>query len=398
MLSKKRCVAMLLAGGQGSRLYPLTKNIAKPAVPFGARYRIIDFSLSNCVNSGIDTVGVLTQYLPLQLNDYLGRGVPWDLNLAHGGLHILPPYQAAKGGDWFKGTANAIYQNRRFIRNFDPDYILVLSGDHIYKMDYSIMLEEHMEHAADCTIAVIDVPLEEAGRFGIMNTDEHGRILEFEEKPAHPKSTQASMGVYIFNTRKLMQYLEADDANPDSSNDFGKDVIPVMLADHQRMFAYLYKGYWRDVGTLQSYWSANMDVVHDVLPLNDPGWRIYYRHSYDHPQYVGPAAHVTQSICGDGNEVYGTVEGSVLFNNITIEEGAEVKDSIIMSNTVIRKGSRVEYTIIDTDAKVAENARIGGAVGSGAPAVIASGVTVGEGAAVPGGAIVTADMEKEAQK
>ena len=242
-MMKKKCVAMLLAGGQGSRLMPLTRAIAKPAVPFGARYRIIDFPLSNCTNSGIDTVGVLTQYQPLDLNDYLGTGVPWDMNLRIGGLHILPPYQREDGSDWFKGTANAIYQNIGFIRRYDPDYVLILSGDHIYKMNYDRMLQEHIQNKADCTIAVIDVPMEEASRFGIMNTDDKGRIYEFEEKPAHPKSTQASMGVYIFSTDKLIQYLEADEADPRSSNDFGKDIIPKMLADECRLFAYLYKGY-----------------------------------------------------------------------------------------------------------------------------------------------------------
>ena len=356
-ITKKKCVAMLLAGGQGSRLAPLTSSVAKPAVSFGARYKIIDFSLSNCVNSGIDTVGVLTQYQPLELNDYLGTGVTWDLNLRFGGLHILPPYQAAKGGDWFKGTANAIYQNINFLKIYDPDYVLVLSGDHIYKMDYSIMLKEHIENDADCTIAVIDVPLNEASRFGIMSTDKAGRITEFAEKPAEPKSTQASMGVYIFNTDTLIKYLVADEADPNSSNDFGKNVIPAMLNSGERLFSYLYKGYWRDVGTLGSYWEANMDAIGEVpnLNLNDPNWKIFYRHSYNPPQYLGVDADVTSSICGDGNRIDGKVKGSVLFNNVTIEKGARVTDSIIMSDCVIRKGASVEYAIIDTGAEICEN-------------------------------------------
>ena len=370
---------MLLAGGQGSRLAPLTNHIAKPAVPFGARYRIIDFSLSNCVNSGIDTVGVLTQYQPLELNDYLGTGSPWDLDLRFGGLHILPPYQAKQGGDWFKGTANAIYQNLTFIKQYDPEYVLILSGDHIYKMDYSIMLEEHIANDADCTIAVIDVPLEEASRFGIMSTDDKGRITEFAEKPEHPKSTQASMGVYIFSTDALVKYLEEDEADPDSENDFGKNVIPAMLNDGRRLFAHLFKGYWRDVGTLSSYWAANMDALGEFpeLVLNDPGWRIYYRHSFNFPQYLGDNAEVTHSITGAGNGVYGKVEDSVLFNNTIIEEGAVIKDSIVLSDCIIRKGARVEYAILDNDAEICEGVTVCGDK-SGDPIVIDKGEKVTE--------------------
>ena len=369
---------MLLAGGQGSRLAPLTQFVAKPAVPFGGRYRIIDFSLSNCVNSGIDTVGVLTQYQPLELNDYLGTGDPWDLNLNYGGLHILPPYQAAKGGDWFKGTANAIYQNQKFISNYDPDYVLVLSGDHIYKMNYEIMLQEHIDNGADCTIAVMDVPLEEASRFGIMSCDEKGQITEFAEKPAKPKSTLASMGVYIFNTDKLAKYLQADEDNPDSDNDFGKNVIPAMLAGGEKMFAYLYKGYWRDVGTLSSYWSANMDTLGEdpVLWLNDDGWRIYYRHGFQSPQYVGKHAKLTNCNCGSGNEIDGTVSDSVLGSNIVIEEGAVVKDSVIMSHVTIEKGAVVEYAIIDHDAHICAGAKVGGDKETTELTVIAANETV----------------------
>ena len=379
MLSTKKCVAMLLAGGQGSRLAPLTNYIAKPAVPFGARYRIIDFSLSNCVNSGIDTVGVLTQYQPLELNDYLGTGSPWDLDLRFGGLHILPPYQAAKGGDWFKGTANAIYQNIKFIKRYDPEYVLILSGDHIYKMDYAIMLEEHIKNEADCTIAVIDVPIEEASRFGIMTTDPDGRVTEFAEKPEHPNSTQASMGVYIFSTDALIKYLEQDEADPESENDFGKNVIPAMLNDGKRMFAYLYSGYWRDVGTLSSFWETNMDALGEFpeLVLNDPGWKIYYRHSFNHPQYAGEKADITHSICGSGNEINGRINESVIFNNITVEEDADVTGSIIMSDCVIGKGAKVDYAIVDSEAKIAEGVTIKGDR-SGQPLVIEHGKTVTE--------------------
>ena len=378
MLSTKKCVAMLLAGGQGSRLAPLTNYIAKPAVPFGARYRIIDFSLSNCVNSGIDTVGVLTQYQPLELNDYLGTGGPWDLDLKFGGLHILPPYQAAKGGDWFKGTANAIYQNKKFISNYNPDYIVVLSGDHIYKMNYDIMLQEHIDNGADCTIAVMDVPLEEASRFGIMSTDETGRITEFAENPAHPKSTLASMGVYVFSTDKLFKYLEEDEQNPDSENDFGKNVIPLMLAGGEKLHAYLYKGYWRDVGTLSSYWSANMDTLGDdpVLWLNDDGWRIYYRHDFQYPTYLGEHASLHNCNCAAGNEIDGQVSDSVLGSNITIEEGAVVKDCVIMNNVVIEKGASVEYAIIDRDVRICAGAKVGGDKEQTELTVIAAGTTV----------------------
>lgn len=393
MTRKKQCIAMLLAGGQGSRLAPLTANIAKPAVNFGSRYRIIDFSLSNCVNSGIDTVGVLTQYQPMELNDYLGTGSPWDLDIRFGGLHVLPPYQAVKGGDWFKGTANAIYQNIRFIKRYDPDYVLILSGDHIYKMDYSIMLKEHIDNDADCTIAVIDVPIEEASRFGIMNTDSRGRILEFEEKPPHPKSTQASMGVYIFKTDKLIRYLEMDEADPDSSNDFGKNVIPAMLRDGQRMFAYLYKGYWRDVGTLKSFWEANMDAIGDdpELRLNDPGWKIFFRHSFNRPQYAGPGAQIRRSICGDGNDLYGSVYHSVLFNKINMHSGASVRDSIIMSGVQLMEDCCVDHAIVDRGAKIGKGAVIGESGKESELAVIARGVEIGPGAVVKPGEIVTED-------
>ncbi len=393
---KKKIVAMLLAGGQGSRLAPLTTHIAKPAVPFGSRYRIIDFSISNCVNSDIDTVGVLTQYQPLELNDYLGTGNAWGLNLSFGGLHVLPPYQAAKGGDWFKGTANAIYQNLKFIKRYDPDYVLILSGDHIYKMNYDLMLDQHIANNADCTIAVIDVPLEEASRFGIMNTDNTGRILEFEEKPPQPKSTLASMGVYIFSTAALEKYLTEDEADPNSENDFGKNVIPAMLRDGKRMFAYLYKGYWRDVGTLSSYWAANMDTLGDLpeLWLNDPGWKIYYKHSFNHPQYLGEDAEVTRSICGDGSEIDGKVDRSVIFNNLRICSGASIHDSIMMSDCVVKSGAKVDYAIVDKGAVIDEGAQIGGSRDDGAElTVIGRGVHIGKNVKIEAGQIITEDVE-----
>ncbi len=398
-MNKKQCVAMLLAGGQGSRLMPLTDDTAKPAVPFGSRYRIIDFPLSNCINSGIDTVGVLTQYQPLELNDYLGTGDPWDMNLRYGGLHVLPPYQASQGADWFKGTANAIYQNIRFIERYDPDYVLILSGDHIYKMNYEMMLEEHIANEADCTIAVIDVPLEEASRFGIMNTDKTGRVIEFEEKPAHPKSTLASMGVYIFTKDKLVKYLKEDEADPNSNNDFGKNIIPKMLADNQRMFSYLYKGYWRDVGTLDSFWAANMDVIgmdpeeEEKLILNDDGWKISYRHGYNHPQFIRGDAKLSNSVIGDGCDLSGDVEHSVLFGNVTIEDGAVVKDSVIMDDVVIKSGAVVEYAIVDCNVCVGENAKVGGPLGEGKLTVVAKDVNVADGAVVSQGSIIEQDVK-----
>ena len=391
MINKKKCVAMLLAGGQGSRLAPLTTHIAKPAVPFGARYRIIDFSLSNCVNSGIDTVGVLTQYQPLELNDYLGNGNAWDMNLRFGGLHVLPPYQAAHGADWFKGTANAIYQNINFIKRYDPDYVLILSGDHIYKMDYSIMLQEHIDNNADATIAVIDVPLEEASRFGIMSTDAEGRITEFAEKPKVPKSTQASMGVYIFSTDALIRYLEEDEKDPNSQNDFGKNIIPNMLKDGCRLYAYLFSGYWRDVGTLSSFWATNMDAIGDMpdLWLNDPDWRIYYRHSFNPPQYLGEEADVTSSICGDGNYIRGKINSSVIVNNVTLSVGSEVHDSIVMSNCAIKKGAKIDYAIIDSGAVIGEGAVIGGPKETSELTVIGKDVVISAGAVVKAGEVVT---------
>lgn len=361
MYRKKECVAMLLAGGQGSRLYVLTKNVAKPAVPFGGKYRIIDFPLSNCINSGIDTVGVLTQYQPMVLNEYIGNGQPWDLDKMHGGVHVLPPYQTAAGASWYEGTANAIYQNMAFIERYDPEYVIVLGGDHIYKMDYSKMLDYHIANNADSTIAVIDVPRSEASRFGIMTCDEEGRIVDFTEKPKEPKSTLASMGIYVFSWEKLRKYLiENENANT-GSKDFGKDIIPAMLANDERLFAYEFEGYWKDVGTLDSLWEANMDLLSPNVPLNlyDPNWKVYSRHNNMPPQYIGKNAHVENSMITEGSVVDGTVDFSIISSGVTIEEGASVKYSIVMPGTTIKKNAVVEYAIIGENCVVESDAMIG---------------------------------------
>ncbi|MBQ7010023.1 MAG: glucose-1-phosphate adenylyltransferase [Ruminococcus sp.] len=361
MLKKKETVAMLLAGGQGSRLYTLTEGIAKPAVLFGGKYRIIDFPLSNCINSGIDTVGVLTQYQPLVLNEYIGNGQPWDLDRVNGGVTVLPPYQANKKADWYKGTANAIYQNLNFIARYDPDYVVILSGDHIYKMDYNKMLEFHKQKGADATIAVLEVSLEEASRFGIMNTDEDNRIYEFEEKPPKPKSTKASMGIYIFSKEKLFKYLIEDEANPNSSNDFGKNIIPAMLNAGEKLYAYPFSGYWKDVGTLSSLWEANMDLIGSdpVFDLSDSKRRIFSRNNAQPPQYIGPEAKVVNAIITEGCEIYGIVENSVLFNSVKIAKGAYIKDSVIMSNVEIGEGAQIKYSIIDSDTKIGAGSSVG---------------------------------------
>ena len=405
MFRKQECVAMLLAGGQGSRLYALTRRIAKPAVPYGGKYRIIDFPLSNCVNSGIETVGVLTQYQPLELNDYIGSGQPWDLDRMDAGVHVLPPYQRNKGGDWYKGTANAIYQNINFIERYDPEYVLVLSGDHIYKMDYSKMLAAHKANNADCTIAVLDVPKEEASRFGILNTREDDSIYEFDEKPAHPKSTLASMGIYIFSWKKLRQYLIADEEDPHSQNDFGKNVLPAMLEGGERMFAYRFEGYWKDVGTIESLWEANLDLLnpHVPLDLSDPTWKIYSRTPGMPPHYLAPTAQVQNSILAEGCSVSGKVEYSVIFSGVTIEEGAEIVDSILMPGTVVRRGARVQYAILAENTEIGENARVGESPEECADlthwgvAVVASGIRVGTGAVVQAKAMVESDIPENGE-
>ena len=359
--TKKECVAMLLAGGQGSRLYALTHDMAKPAVPYGGKYRIIDFPLSNCVNSGIDTVGVLTQYQPLALHDYIGNGQPWDLDKLNGGAHCLPPYQTALGAEWYKGTANAIYQNIPFIDRYDPDYVVMLSGDHIYKMDYNKMLQFHKEKGAVATIAVQDVPLEEASRFGIMITDDDSNIIDFEEKPKNPRSTFASMGIYIFSWKELRQYLIDNENNPDEDKDFGKAIIPNMLKANEKMVAYMFEGYWKDVGTLDSLWEANMDLLNPNIPIDlyDPEWKMYSKNPIMPPQYIGPDAVIENSMVTDGCVVDGTVDFSVIYEGVTIEKGATVTDSIIMPGSVIKSGAVVEYAIVGENCVVGEGAQIG---------------------------------------
>lgn len=358
---KKEIVAMLLAGGQGSRLYALTQDMAKPAVPYGGKYRIIDFPLSNCINSGIDTVGVLTQYQPLVLSEYIGNGQPWDLNRTHGGVHVLPPYETASGKSWYAGTANAIYQNMSFVDRYNPEYVAILSGDHIYKMDYSEMLEFHKKHNADATIAVLEVPWEEASRFGIMSVDENDVITEFAEKPKEPKSNLASMGVYIFSWKALKQYLIANEKDESATKDFGKNIIPDMLSDKCKMVAYHFSHYWKDVGTIDSLWEANMDCLDPNVPLNlyDNNWKIYSRNPVMPPHYAGPASKIENSMVAEGCNIYGTVDFSILFSGVTVEEGAVVRDSIIMPNTVIKKDAVIEYSIVGEDCTIGEGAHIG---------------------------------------
>ncbi|MBE6572001.1 MAG: glucose-1-phosphate adenylyltransferase [Ruminococcaceae bacterium] len=391
MFKKKECVAMLLAGGQGSRLYALTEKVAKPAVSFGGKYRIIDFPLSNCVNSGIDTVGVLTQYQPLVLNEYIGNGQPWDLDRTYGGVKILPPYQGKKKADWYSGTANAIYQNMNFINRYNPEYVLILSGDHIYQMQYDAMLAYHKQMNADCTIAVIDVPIEEASRFGIMSADEEGKIFKFAEKPKNPDSTLASMGIYIFNRDKLEKYLEDDENDPNSSKDFGKNIIPAMLAAGERMYAYPFSGYWKDVGTIDSLWEANMDLLRDdcTLSLSNKQRRVFSRTNAEPPQFIGEGAKVANSLVTEGCEIYGTVENSVLFGGVIVENGAHVKDSVVMSGVVVKKGATVDYSIIDSGATIGAGASVGkdkasakGITVIGADLDIAAGTVVEDGAMV----------------
>lgn len=390
MYPKQEVVAMLLAGGQGSRLGVLTQKIAKPAVPYGGKYRIIDFPLSNCVNSGIEAVGVLTQYQPLVLNEYIGNGQPWDLDGMNGGVQILSPYQQSGGADWYSGTANAIYQNMNYIERYDPNYVVILSGDHIYKMDYSKMVAFHKENNADCTIAVIDVPLAEASRFGILNTNPDNSIYEFDEKPKVPKSTKASMGIYVFSWDKLRKYLTADAENPNSSNDFGKDILPKMLDDGQRMFAYQFSGYWKDVGTIDSLWESNMDLLDPnvTLDLSDESWKIYSRNPVVAPHYISSGAVVQNSLIADGCNVCGEVDFSVLFSNVSVSSKAVVKDSILMPGAVIEEGAVVQYAIISENAVIGKNAVVGARPedienkDDWGIAVVGDNITIGEGVKV----------------
>ena len=396
----KECIAMLLAGGHGSRLYALTQDVAKPAVPYGGKYRIIDFPLSNCINSGIDTVGVLTQYQPLELNAYIGDGRPWDLDRENGGVHILPPYQTSKHSDWYLGTANAIYQNINFISRYSPEYVLVLSGDHIYKMNYAKMLDAHKRTGADCTISVYEVPLAEASRFGILNTNPDGSVYEFEEKPKKPKSTLASMGIYIFSWDKLREYLIRDSLDPKSENDFGKNVIPDMLAGGCRLFTYRFEGYWKDVGTIESLWDANMDLIAGNVPFDiwDESWKIYSRNPAMPPHYIAENAFVQNSIVTEGDVIYGNVDFSVLFAGVTVEAGAKVVGSIVMPGCTIGRGAQVQYAILAEGVRVGEGAAVGAPPGENSGddwsvAVIGSDSVIAAGETVPAGAMIYADTK-----
>ena len=402
MAKNNECIAMLLAGGQGSRLGVLTKNIAKPAVPYGGKYRIIDFPLSNCVNSGIYTVGVLTQYQPLELNDYIGNGGPWDLDRANGGVHILSPYQQIKGTEWYKGTANAIYQNIQFIDRYNPEYVAILSGDHIYKMDYAKMLQFHKEKNAACTIAMLEVPWEEASRFGLMFVDDDGRITAFEEKPKNPKSNKASMGVYMFTWEKLRKYLIEDEADSDSSNDFGKNVIPAMHEAGERLYAYGFDGYWKDVGTIDSLWEANLDLLNPKanIDLSDQSWKIYGRSAVSAPQYVSETAVIENSIVAEGCEVEGKIDYSVLFSNVTVEEGAFVDYSIVMPGAVIKKGAVVQYAMVAENSVIEEGAVVGENpekctdLENWGVSVVGAGVTVGKKATVKAKSMISEDVKE----
>ena len=401
MAHKANIVAMLLAGGQGSRLGVHTKSIAKPAVPYGGNYRIIDFPLSNCVNSGIYTVGVLTQYQPLELNDYIGNGQPWDLDRQNGGVHVLSPYEAIGSKEWYKGTANAIYQNINFIEKYDPEYVVVLSGDHIYKMNYAKMVDFHEKNKADCTIAVLEVPWEEASRFGILATDESNKIYEFAEKPAEPKSNKASMGVYVFSWDKLKKYLIQDENTPGSANDFGKNIIPTMLDAGERMFAFPFEGYWKDVGTIDSLWEANLDIINPnvELDLSDTSWRIYSRNPVSPPHYIGKRAKVELSSVSEGCEIEGNVDYSVISSNVKIEEDADIRYSVIMPGAIIKKGAKVYYSIVAEDAVVEEGAQVGEIPElldnpeDWGVAVIGAGAAVKGGTKIEPGAMIEAGKE-----
>lgn len=386
---KKEMIAMLLAGGQGSRLGVLTDRVAKPAVEFGGKYRIIDFPLSNCINSGVDTVGVLTQYQPLRLNSHIGIGIPWDLDRNVGGVTILPPYEKSDSSEWYTGTANAIYQNMAYMESMHPDYVLILSGDHIYKMDYEVMLDFHRANHADVTIACMPVPIEEASRFGVMITDGNGRITDFEEKPAHPRSNLASMGIYIFSWNTLKESLIA--LRDQNGCDFGKHILPWCRDRGQRLFAYEFNGYWKDVGTLGSFWEANMELI-DIIPefnLYEEFWKIYTNGEIIRPQYVSENGVVDRCIIGEGSEIYGEVHDSVIGAGVTIGRGAVVRNSIIMRGTVIGDGAQVDKAIIAEEVRIGNNVRIG--VGEEAPNVWKPQIygwgltTIGEGSVVPDG-------------
>lgn len=394
----KEIVAMLLAGGQGSRLYALTQKLAKPAVPFGGKYRIIDFPISNCVNSGIDTVGVLTQYQPFVLNEYIGNGQPWDLDRLNGGIHVLPPYQRANGSDWYKGTANAIYQNISFIERYDPEYVIILSGDQICKQDYADFLRFHKEKNAEFSVAVREVPWDEASRFGIMVADDDDRISEFQEKPKEPKSNLASMGIYIFNWDVLRKYLEEDEADPESENDFGNNIIPNLLRDSRRMYAYHFNGYWKDVGTISSLWEANMEVLdpeHSGINLFDDDWKIYSRNAGMTGHKIGADAVIDNSMITDGCLVDGEVSHSILYSGVKVAKGAVVKDAVIMGGSIIKEGAVVEHCIVAENAIIDENAAVG-VVKEGEKqgiATIGPGVYIGSGTKIGSNAMVSKNVK-----
>ena len=394
----KEMIAMLLAGGQGSRLYALTQKLAKPAVPFGGKYRIIDVPLSNCVNSGIDTVGILTQYQPMVLNEYIGNGQPWDLDRLIGGVHVLPPYQKASGSDWYKGTANAIYQNIPFIERYNPKYVIILSGDQICKQDYSDFLRFHKEKGAEFSVAVMEVPWEEASRFGLMVTDENDKITAFQEKPKEPKSNLASMGIYIFNWDVLKKYLIEDEADPESENDFGKNVIPSLLRDGRDMYAYHFSGYWKDVGTISSLWEANMEVLdpeHSGIDLFEDDWKIYSRNSGKTGHRILDTGVVENSMVTDGCRIAGHVKHSILFSGVSVEEDAEIEDAVVMGGTVIKKGASVKHCIVAENVVIGDNAVVGEMPkdGAGSVATIGSGVYIGDGAKVGPAAMIDQNVK-----
>ncbi|WP_036931390.1 glucose-1-phosphate adenylyltransferase [Proteocatella sphenisci] len=403
---KKTMIAMILAGGQGSRLGVLTQKIAKPAVPFGGKYRIIDFTLSNCTNSEIDTVGVLTQYMPLELNAYIGNGQPWDLDRQNGGVSILQPYVKGKRGEWYTGTANAIYQNMHFIEASHPDYVLILSGDHVYKMNYDLMLSHHKAKGADCTISVIQVPYEEASRFGVMSCDENEKIYEFEEKPEHPKSNLASMGVYIFTWDKLRDYLIKDEGNPESENDFGKNIIPAMIKGGENLYAYKFSGYWKDVGTIESLWEANMDLLDPDMSISlyDPPWKIYSKNPVKPPQYIGKEADIKTSFITEGCVIEGQVIKSIISQSVKVGKGAIIYNSIIMPGADIQDGAVVEYAIIGEESIIGKNAKIGDCRDIENPektpliTVIGQEIKIGQGVRISAGFMVDKDTDKDTEK
>lgn len=399
MYPKQKVVAMLLAGGQGSRLRVLTNKVAKPAIPYGGQYRIIDFPLSNCVNSGITAIGILTQYQPLLLNDYIGNGEIWKLNYPNGHIQILPPFQRESDADWYKGTADAIFQNIDYIQKYDPEYVIILSGDHIYKMDYSKMIEFHEKKKADCTIAAINVPIEQAKRFGIINSDKDGKIYEFQEKPNFPKSNKASMGIYVFSWDKLKKYLKEDELDPKSSKDFGKDVLPAMLSKNERLYAYDFDGYWKDIGTIDSLWKSNMDLLDPKIDLNlkDNNWKIYSRLYNFSPYYITDEAKVNNSVISNGCHVYGEIKNSILFPGVYVAEGAKIDHSVIMPETIVKEDAIINYSVISQKVKIGKGAKIGEVISLNDKknpqiTVIGDDITIGDKVKIKAGSMIENDI------